>query len=252
MAKSWRHAFFVFTSLGNAASAPPLVVGIAGGSGCGKTTLAHKIVELVGPEVAVLSLDEYYKTLSEDDHRLAGDGAFNFDRPEALDLDQLAKDLLRMKALDAQWPIMLPSYDFVTHRCLNASVALQRPRAVLVEGLFVLAVPEVTQHLDVRLFVQDDIDTCLVQRLRRDVAERGIGVGAALAQYERYVKPAYDEIIKPSSSHADLIVPNGTRNQRAAELVAGWVLNRTLQTDLRGSCGSDGFNACGVLGSVVD
>jgi len=210
-----------------------LIVGIAGGSGCGKTTLANRVVGLVGSGVAVISTDDYYRTLNEEDHRRALEGEINFDRPEALAFDHLLKDLSMMKSPHTQWPMMLPSYDFVFHQRTDASVPLTRPRAILVEGLFVLSSAEIRELLDVRLFARDDVDTCLVQRLRRDVDERNIAVAVALAQYERYVKPAFDAIVNPSSVHADLVIPNATRNVPAAEVVAGWILNRTMPVGTR-------------------
>mmetsp|Transcript_91744 Transcript_91744/g.230526 ORF Transcript_91744/g.230526 Transcript_91744/m.230526 type:complete len:272 (-) Transcript_91744:358-1173(-) len=223
------------------AGRPPLVVGIAGGSGCGKTTLARRIVELAALDVAVVSTDAYYRSLSEAEHLQALEGNINFDRLEALDLDRLAEDVRLIKG-DTHWPLHLPSYDFVSHKRVDEGVTLQRPQAVLVEGLFVLAAPELRELFDVKLFARDDVDRCLVQRLRRDSEERGIPMGTALTQYENHVKPAYDSIIAPSASHADLVVPAATRNERAAELVAGWISSRTAQ----------GVDLLAGLGNCVD
>lgn len=232
---------FIALVLAGTSRAAPLIVGIAGGSGCGKTTLANKIVELVGRDVVVVSTDAYYRSLSEEDHQRALRGEINFDRPEALDLQRLVKDVQLMKS-DAAWPLTLPSYNFLTHRSESESgVRLHRPKAVLLEGLFVLSVSDLRGLLDIRLFARDDVDICLVQRLRRDAAERGIQLNAALLQYEMHVKPAYDSIVGPSSRYADLVIPAATNNTRAAEVVSGWILNRAdnasgLAAQLKSTC----------------
>eukprot|EP00927_Polykrikos_kofoidii_P067815 TRINITY_DN63255_c0_g1_i1.p1 TRINITY_DN63255_c0_g1~~TRINITY_DN63255_c0_g1_i1.p1 ORF type:complete len:297 (-),score=48.90 TRINITY_DN63255_c0_g1_i1:391-1281(-) len=205
----------------------PLVIAMAGGSGCGKTTMAKRISEMVGPGLEIVTTDAYYHTLSEEDHLLALKGEVNFDRLEAVDMERFAQDLRRIRA-DNQWPLPLPSYDFLTHQRSDQVSWLKRPRALLIEGLFVLAVPEVRDLVDLKVFVGDDVDTCLLQRLRRDTAERGISIDAGLRQYERHVKPALDAIIAPSAAFADLVVPSGTRNERAASVIAGWITSRTI------------------------
>lgn len=220
----------------------PLLIGIAGGSGCGKTTLARELAERMGPGVAVLSTDNYYRTLGEAEHLRALEGGVNFDRPEALDLGRLAEDLRRARE-DRDWPLLLPLYDFASHRRAEAKVPLERPRALIVEGIFVLAAAELRELFDVRLFVREDLDQCLARRLRRDTAERGVTLAAALAQYERYVRPAYDEFVGPSAAYADLLIPKPIQNRRAVELVAAWMANRTAVA--AGACTAGG-GACAV------
>jgi len=206
---------------------PPLLVGISGGSGCGKTRLANELAARIGQDAYTLSTDNYYRTLSEQDHFKALEGGINFDTPEALDLAQMAVDLMRVKE-DLEWPLLLPSYNFSSHHQTLGKVPLPRPRALLVEGLFVLQSQELRELMDVRLFVQDDLDRCLSRRLRRDTVERGIPLAASLIQYEQYVRPAYTEFIAPSAVHADLLIPSRLNGERALELVSGWVANRTL------------------------
>lgn len=139
---------------------------------------------------------------------------------------RLANDVSAMRG-NSTWPLSLPAYDFVSHQSIDARVVVHRPHAVLVEGLFVLAVPELRELLDIKIFATDDVDRCLVQRLRRDSEERGIPMATALTQYESHAKPAYDSVILPSAKFADLVVPTATRNDRAAELVAGWITSNT-------------------------
>merc|ERR1719499_2191401 len=147
----------------------------------------------------------YYRTLSAEDHEIANQGMFNFDTPAALDLTNLADDLHLMK--EGGWPVVLPQYDFVTHARRNTTTALNFNSVVIVEGLFVLAEPRIREVLDLRLFAQNHVDTCLAQRLRRDAKERGIPMEKGVTQYLKFVKPSLDLIIKPSAAHADMVVP---------------------------------------------
>lgn len=236
-------------------SQPPLIIGISGGSGCGKTTLAQNLFSRLQAQyngtacsedaVAVLSMDNYYRTLSREAHDQALLGEYNFDRIEAMDASTLAKDLRHIRK-DSDWPMRLPSYDFNEHRRSEGSVALARPRVLIVEGLFLFVLPEIRELLDLKLFVQSDADSCLIRRLRRDALERGLDTAASMVQYERFVKPAYGEAVAPSAAYADFLVPTAGSTALVEEVVVGWIWSRISEPAQPAACAccAEQSNAC--------
>ena len=196
-------------------ASPPVVIGIAGGSGSGKTTVAHRIVERLGADaLALLSHDSYYRDL-----RLlprTDRDQVNFDHPEALETSRLVEDLRRLRSgLAAD----IPTYDFTTHS-RTAEVRRVDPRpVVLLEGILIFADAALLRELDVKIFVDADADVRLLRRLRRDVAERGRTVESVLDQYEATVRPMHIEFVEPSKRHADLILPQGGHNGVALDFL---------------------------------
>lgn len=193
----------------------PVVIGIAGGSGSGKSTVLTRLVELVGRHrVCLLDHDSYYRDLSHLDFDART--AFNFDHPDALETDLMSRQLDELLSWRS---IEKPVYDFKNH-VRTAEVEVVEPRSViLVEGILVLAEPELCRRMDIRIFVDADDDIRLLRRIKRDIVERGRHIDSVLEQYERTVRPMYLEFVEPSKRRADIIVPRGGHNQIAVEMI---------------------------------
>lgn len=191
-------------------------LGVAGGSGSGKTTVARAILDAVGPEgIAFLEQDSYYRDVD-----WAAEGldpaAHNFDHPAALD-HRLFMEHLR--ALLAGRSIECPVYDFTTHRRLDETLPVPAKPVVVIEGLHLLAEPDLRALLDFKIYVDTDADVRLIRRLRRDIAERGREPEDVLRQYEATVRPMHLELVEPSKRWADVIIPEGGENRVAMDMV---------------------------------
>ncbi len=193
----------------------PLCIGIAGGTGSGKTTVANEIVRRVGPErIVVVAHDRYYRDLS----RLPLDARHrhNFDHPNALDTGRMVADLERLLAGEA---VELPVYDYVRHVRLPEGERVEPRPVVLVEGILVLAEAGLRRLMDIKIFVDTDADLRFIRRLRRDIAERGRTVESVVEQYLATVRPMHLEFVEPSKRWADVIIPEGGYNTVALDLV---------------------------------
>lgn len=193
----------------------PLVVGVAGGSGSGKTTVVRRLMDALGPEqVALLEQDAYYRDaahLSPDER-----AARNYDHPDAIDEPLFVSHVRELKAGQ---PVKAPCYDFVRHS-RTAETTTVEPRACLVvEGILVLATAAIRRLLDVKLYVDTDADIRFIRRLRRDLQERGRTAESVMAQWESTVGPMHLQFVEPSKRHADLIVPEGGLNSVAMEVI---------------------------------
>ncbi|KAJ6576473.1 armadillo/beta-catenin/plakoglobin [Mycena vulgaris] len=193
------------------------VVGIAGGSGSGKTHVARQIVRALGsiPSVVILSQDSFYKPHTPEELVLAHANAFDFDHPDSIDMPMFASCLKDLKACQQS---NIPIYSFTTHQRVEETKYLYGAAIIIAEGIMALQDPGLRELYDLKLFVQCDSDLMLARRLKRDVAERGRSVDGILEQYLRYVKPAYDNYVLPSQRHADIIVP-GSNNTVAIDLI---------------------------------
>lgn len=193
----------------------PLIVGVAGGTGSGKTTVAAEIVRRVGPDhVASVHQDRYYKDLShldEEDRRL-----HNFDHPDAIEEDLLVEHILQL--IGGQ-RAPLPVYDFA-HHIRTPEVDWTPPKPViLLEGILILSVAAIRELLDIKLFVDTDPDIRFLRRLQRDLSERGRSVQSVIDQWLGTVRPMHLEFVEPSKRHADLIIPEGGFNTVALDVV---------------------------------
>jgi uridine kinase len=196
-----------------------LVVGVAGGSGSGKSTVAHALVRAFDESTAVvIDCDAYYRDFS---HMSAGErSAVNWDHPDSLDLERLAADLSRLAGGEA---ICKPLYDFVTHR-RRAEVEKIAPRNVIVaEGILLFADRRVRDLCDIRVFVDADADLRLIRRLQRDMQERGRPLEEILHQYLTTVRPMHLEFVEPGKRYADVIVPQGGHNEVAIDMLIAHV-----------------------------
>jgi uridine kinase len=195
--------------------ATPLVIGIAGGSGSGKTTVAHIIVERVGAEhIAFIQHDAYYKDLSDlpPNQRVT----VNFDHPDSLDNDLLVEHIHRLKDYRS---VELPVYDFKNHTRTDITVRIDPQPLVLVEGILIFAEPRLRPLFDVKIFVDTDADIRFIRRLERDIIERGRTTESVISQYLRTVRPMHLEFVEPSKRYADVIIPEGGMNTVAVDMV---------------------------------
>lgn len=192
-----------------------MIIGIAGGTGSGKTAVAHHIQAAVGPEwVALLSQDAYYRDLGR--LSLEERNRFNFDRPEALDLDLL---VIHLEELAAGRRVERPVYDFATHtRCSWTERVEARP-IILLEGIFVLWEPRLRALQDLRIFVEADPDVRFIRRLQRDMQERGRTLEGVIHQYLTTVRPMHLELVEPTKRYAHVIFPEGSSNEVGIGLV---------------------------------
>ncbi len=186
----------------------PVVIGVAGGSGSGKTTVVRRIVESLGDDqVTVLEHDRYYRDRS--DLRLEERAALNYDHPDSLETDLMVRHL---EALRRGEPVDVPVYDFARYARLAAVETARPKRAIIVEGILIFTDAALRRLLDVKVFVDADDDIRFIRRLRRDVSDRGRTMDSVIEQYQNTVKPMHLEFVEPSKRYADIIVPQGGHN----------------------------------------
>lgn len=204
-------------------SRAPVVIGVAGGSGSGKTTVVRRIVDSLGPEhVVVLEHDRYYR--DRNDLRLEERAALNYDHPDSLETSLLVQHL---EALKAGQPIEVPLYDFTSHARRGDTQRMQPRRAIIVEGILIFADRALRDVMDIKVFVDADADTRFIRRLQRDVAERGRTMDSVIEQYQGTVKPMHFEFVEPTKRYADLIIPVGGHNAVAVDLMLSLVRSLT-------------------------
>jgi uridine kinase len=193
----------------------PFLLGVAGGTGSGKTTVARAILSAVGQSrIGLLEQDSYYRDVD-----WVSDGDLlhhNFDHPSALDEELLVSHLGELRAGRA---VAAPVYDFVRHRRTERTRRVEPLPVVVLEGILILAEPAVRELLDFKIYVDTDADLRLIRRLERDIAERGRALADVLRQYQRSVRPMHLEFVEPSKRWADVIIPEGGENRVALDMV---------------------------------
>jgi uridine kinase len=203
------------------------VIGVAGGSGSGKTTVVRRIVDSLGPEqVTLLDHDRYYR--DRNDLRLEERAALNYDHPDALETDLLVQ---HVRALKSGTPVNVPQYDFTRHARLSETEVFQPRRALIVEGILVFTDAALRELMDIKVFVDTDSDTRFIRRLQRDVAERGRTMDSVIDQYQTTVKPMHLEFVEPSKRYADVIIPLGGHNTVAVDLLLTMVRSVSNRRD---------------------
>jgi len=201
----------------------PVVIGVAGGSGSGKTTVVSRIVESVGrDQVAVLEHDRYYRDRS--DLRFEERIALNYDHPDSLETDLLVR---HVRDLKAGRDVNAPQYDFARYVRLDTTEAVPARKAIIIEGILILTDASLRELMDVKVFVDADADIRFIRRLRRDVAERGRTMETVVEQYLGTVKPMHFDFVEPSKRYADLIIPIGGHNTVAIDLLLSLVRSLT-------------------------
>jgi len=203
----------------------PLVIGIAGGTGSGKTTVAEAILERSGAEqVAYIQHDSYYKDLS--DLPPAQRATTNFDHPNSLDSELMMEHIRQLKAGKA---VEVPSYDFTNHTRKKDTQRVEAKAIILVEGILLFTVSRMRELIDIKFFVDTDADIRFIRRLQRDISERGRTTESVIKQYQSTVRPMHLEFVEPSKRYADLIIPEGGYNQVAMDVVLARIEARIQQ-----------------------
>ncbi len=193
----------------------PLIIGISGGTGSGKTTVANAILKRVGVDrISFLPHDAYYRDLSH--LPLEERKKINFDHPDSLETDLMVQHLRQLK----NWqPVELPVYDFTAYVRTNRTITVQPRRVILVEGILIFYEPELRKLFDVKIYVDTDADIRFIRRLQRDLIERGRTTESVVNQYLNTVRPMHLEFVEPSKRYADVIIPEGGMNQVALDMV---------------------------------
>lgn len=193
-----------------------LVIGIAGGTGSGKTTLMNRLIERFGAEVSVLSHDNYYKRHDELSYEQRC--LLNYDEPDALETDLMARHLDRLRRGES---IQCPVYDFTLHNRSDETVTIVPKKVIIVEGILIFTDKQLRELMDIRIFVDTDADVRLCRRIKRDVNKRGRTLESVLEQYQNTVKPMHEKYVEPSKKYADIVVPEGGKNLVALDLIMG-------------------------------
>lgn len=205
-----------------------LILGIAGGTGSGKTTVVNQILnELPTAEVTVISQDSYYK---QNDHLTYNERSnINFDHPNAIDFDLLidhVKELKKGNSIDQ------PIYSFVTHNRVKDTLKTFPKKVVIIEGILIYTNKTLRDLIDIKVFVHADSDERLIRRLRRDISERGRDLNEVLERYQSTLKPMHEEFIEPTKNFADLIIPNDSYNTVAINIVRTVINERLIKNDV--------------------
>ena len=191
-----------------------LTIGIAGGSGSGKTTITNRIVERFGDDVSVIYHDNYYKahdTMSYEER-----SRLNYDHPDAFETDLMIRDLQQRKA---GHEIHCPVYDYTVHNRSQETILVKPAKVIIVEGILILAEPELCNEMDIRVFVDTDADVRILRRIIRDVNKRERTLESVVTQYLTTVKPMHEAFVEPSKKNAHIIIPEGGQNLVALDMV---------------------------------
>ena len=191
-----------------------LVIGIAGGTGSGKTTITRKLCENFGPDVSVINHDNYYKA----HHNMPYEerAKLNYDHPNAFDTDMLIEHL---KQLRQGQSVVCPVYDYTVHDRSKETVTIKPARVIIVEGILIFENRELCDQMDIKIYVDADADVRILRRIVRDVRDRGRSLDSVINQYLATVKPMHEQFVEPSKRNADIIVPQGGHNRVALEMV---------------------------------
>ncbi|XP_022349696.1 uridine-cytidine kinase-like 1 isoform X9 [Enhydra lutris kenyoni] len=206
-------------------------IGLGGGSASGKTTVARMIIEALDvPWVVLLSMDSFYKVLTTQQQEQAAHNNFNFDHPDAFDFDLIVSTLKKLKQGKS---VKVPVYDFTTHSRKKDWKTLYGANVIIFEGIMAFADKALLELLDMKIFVDTDSDIRLVRRLRRDISERGRDIEGVIKQYNKFVKPAFDQYIQPTMRVADIVVPWGSGNTVAIDLIVQHMHSQLEERKLR-------------------
>lgn len=193
----------------------PITIGVAGGSGAGKTTITRLIIERIGANnISYIPHDYYYHDLSKLPREQRA--LINFDHPDSLDTVLFIEHIMQLQRFE---PIEMPVYDFATHTRTDDVIVVPPHEIILVEGILIFAEPNLRELLDIRIFVETDDDVRLIRRIQRDLRERGRSVDSVINQWMQTVRPMHMQFVEPSRRHAHVIIPEGGYNEVALEML---------------------------------
>ena len=202
-----------------------LVIGVAGGSGSGKTTLVKNLVQYFGEDITVLSHDNYYKR--HDELSYEERCQLNYDEPAAFDTSLMVYQLDCLRHGEV---IDCPVYDYTVHNRSNQIVKIEPKPVIIVEGILIFADEALRDLMDIRIFVDTDADIRICRRIKRDVNKRGRSIESVITQYQQTVKPMHEKYVEPSKKYANLVVPEGGKNQVALDMIVGRIQRHLGQT----------------------
>lgn len=192
------------------------IIGIAGGTASGKTTIVNKLKDFFKNDVELISHDCYYK--AHDDMLYEQRAKLNYDHPSSFDTDKMIQDIVRLKKGEI---IYRPVYDFSIHNRIDRTVKVEPKRVILVEGILIFENKQLRDLMDIKIFVDTDADERLMRRIVRDMKFRGRTIESILSQYQETVKPMHEEFVEPSKKYADIIIPRGGENVAAMSILKG-------------------------------
>ena len=191
-----------------------MIIGIAGGTGSGKTTLTRRLKETFGDDVSIVYHDNYYK--AHNNMTYEERAALNYDHPDAFDTGRMVEDLKRLLAGDT---IQCPVYDYSIHNRSAETVEIRPTKVAIVEGILIFAAPALRELMDIKIFVDTDADVRILRRIARDVKERGRSLDSVISQYLNTVKPMHEQFVQPSRQYADIVVLEGGHNLVALDMI---------------------------------
>lgn len=200
------------------------VIGVAGGSASGKTTIINKVKDYFGNDIAVLSHDSYYK--AHDDMPFEERTKLNYDHPDSFETERMAEDV---RKLIKGYAIEMPVYDYCVHNRAKETIKIEPKPVIILEGILILENRELRDLMDIKIFVDTDADERLIRRIRRDMVERGRSIESIVTQYCDTVKPMHEEFIEPSKKYADIIIPRGGENAPGIDMLTTY-LTKMLNT----------------------
>ncbi len=200
------------------------VIGVAGGSASGKTTIIKKVEKYFGSDIAILSHDSYYK--AHDDMPFEERCKLNYDHPDSFETERMAEDVRKLLKGHA---IEMPVYDYVNHNRSKETVKVEPKQVIIIEGILVLENRELRDLMDIKIYVDTDADERLMRRIKRDMVERGRSIESIIGQYSETVKPMHEEFVEPSKKFADIIIPRGGENVAGIDMLTTY-LNKMLHS----------------------
>lgn len=199
------------------------VVGVAGGSASGKTTIVNRIKEYFGTDITVISHDSYYK--AHDEMPYEERCKLNYDHPDSFESDKMAEDLRRLiKGNEIEMPV----YDYTIHNRSKETVSVEPKQVIIVEGILILENKELRDLMDVKIYVDTDADERLMRRIKRDMKERARSIESILSQYSDTVKPMHEEFVEPSKKYADVIIPRGGENTAGIAMLQEYLKRKLM------------------------